>query len=180
MDGNQPVEIPVKKTKLGHILKVPAPPGAQKSHETRGARVLTSSDYLAEIEEKERLKREKAEQVEQRKRQREEKARLKAAEKAAKAAARVAKAAAKAAAKGNAEGKQKKVQRPKQKELSPLLLLSPSEPSVAECEFLSYSPPTEKEKVTRRAVRHVRWDLPKSNAVASAIHPHWRTPDWRA
>ena len=83
----------------------------------------------------------------------------------------MAKAAAKAAAKGNAEGKQKKVQRPKQKELSPLLLLSPSEPSVAECEFLSYSPPTEKEKVTRRAVRHVRWDLPKSNAVASAIHP---------
>ena len=33
MDGNQPVEIPVKKAKLGHILKVPAPLGAQKSHE---------------------------------------------------------------------------------------------------------------------------------------------------
>ena len=28
MDGNQPVEIPVKKAKFGHILKVPAPPGA--------------------------------------------------------------------------------------------------------------------------------------------------------
>ena len=56
MDGNQPVELPVKNAKLGHILKVPAPPGAQKSHETRGTRVLTSSDYLAEIEEKERIK----------------------------------------------------------------------------------------------------------------------------
>ena len=59
----------------------------------------------------------------------------------------------------------------KGQELSPLLSLSLSEPSVAECEFLSYSPPTEKEKVTRRAVQHVRWDLPKSNAVTSAIHP---------
>ena len=108
MDGNQPVETPVKKAKLGHILKVPAPPGAQKSYETRGTRVLTSSDYLAEIEEKERLKWEKAEQVELRNRQREEKARLKAAKIAAKIAARVAKVAAKAAAKGNAEGKQKK------------------------------------------------------------------------
>ena len=57
----------MKKVKLGHILKVPATPGAQKSHETRGARILTSSDYLTEIEEKERLKREKAEQVKQRK-----------------------------------------------------------------------------------------------------------------
>ena len=117
MDGNQLVEIPVQKAKLGHILKVPAPPGAQKSHETRGARVLTSSDYLAEVEDKERLKQVKVEQVELRKRQREEKARLKVAEKAAKAAAKVAKAAAKAAAKGNAECKQKKIQQPKQKEL---------------------------------------------------------------
>ena len=99
MDGNQPVEIPVKKAKLGHILKVPAPLGAQKSHETRGARVLTSSVYLAEIEEKERLKQEKAEKVEQPKQQREEKARLRAAEKAVKAARlRVAEKAVKAAA----------------------------------------------------------------------------------
>ncbi len=47
--------------------------------------MLTSSDFLTEIEEKERLKREKEEEKAQRKRIREEKAREKAANKAEKA-----------------------------------------------------------------------------------------------
>ncbi len=78
-------EVPVPVKKFAHILKIPTPVAAKKGVKTRGARVLTSSDFLTELEEKERLKREKEEEKARRKRIREEKAREKAANKAEKA-----------------------------------------------------------------------------------------------
>ncbi len=88
------VREPALKTKLGQFLTVPTPPAA-KNVKTKGVRVLTSSDYMREMEEKEIMKREKAELNEKRKRLREEKAKERAAQKALKAAQRLAKAAGK-------------------------------------------------------------------------------------
>ncbi len=82
------VPVPVAKGKLERILKIPTPVAGKIGVKTRGARVLTSSDYLNEVEEKKRLKRDKEEQKEQRKRARQEKARINSAIKAAKASLR--------------------------------------------------------------------------------------------
>ena len=66
-----------KKGKLHSFLEIPLIACHSKT-ETRGAKVLTSQDYLEELEQKEKLKKEKEEQKEQKKRQKEEKAKLKA------------------------------------------------------------------------------------------------------
>ena len=69
-----------KRSKLHSFLKIPTPL-AHKSRakaKTKGAKVLTSQEYLEELEEKERLKKEKEEQREQKRKQREGKAKLKA------------------------------------------------------------------------------------------------------
>ena len=67
-----------KKSKLNSFLKVPTPLAHTSKAKTRGAKVLTSQEYLEELEEKERLKKEKEEQKEQKRIQREGKAKLKA------------------------------------------------------------------------------------------------------
>lgn len=66
-----------KKGKLHSFLEVPTSLACHSKVETRGAKVLTSHDYLEELEQKDKLKKEKEEQKEQKKRQREEKAKLK-------------------------------------------------------------------------------------------------------
>ena len=66
-----------KKGKLHSFLEIPTSLACHSKTETRGAKVLTSQDYLEELEEKEKLKKEKEEQKEQKKRQK-EKAKLKA------------------------------------------------------------------------------------------------------
>ena len=64
-----------KRSKL--LLKVPTPLAHHSKTKAKGAKVLTSQEYLEDLEEKERLKKEKEEQKEQKRRQKEEKAKLK-------------------------------------------------------------------------------------------------------
>ena len=66
-----------KRSKLHPFLKVPTPLAHHSKTKAKGAKVLTSQEYLEDLEEKERLKQEKEEQKEQKRRQREEKAKLK-------------------------------------------------------------------------------------------------------
>lgn len=70
--------ISVGKGKLDSFLKVPTPLANRSKAKPRGAKVLTSQDYLEELEQKEKLKKEKEEQKEQKRRQREQKVKLKA------------------------------------------------------------------------------------------------------
>ena len=58
-------------------MKVPTPLAHHSKTKAKGAKVLTSQEYLEDLEEKERLNQEKEEQKEQKRRQREEKAKLK-------------------------------------------------------------------------------------------------------
>ncbi len=104
---------PPVKSKLGHFLKVPTPPANLKNVRTKGARVLTSSDYVAEMEEKERIKREKIELKKQKQKMREENAKAKAAERARKAAERAEKAAERAAKASRKAGQMKSTKVPK-------------------------------------------------------------------
>ena len=66
-----------KRSKLHPFLKVPTPLAHHSKTKAKGAKVLTSQEYLEDLEEKERLKQEKEEQKKQKRRQREEKAKLK-------------------------------------------------------------------------------------------------------
>ena len=66
-----------KRSKLHPFLKIPTPLAHHSKTKAKGAKVLTSQEYLEDLEEKERLKQEKQEQKEQKRRQREEKAKLK-------------------------------------------------------------------------------------------------------
>ena len=66
-----------KRSKLHPFLKVPTPLAHHSKTKAKGTKVLTSQEYLEDLEEKERLKQEKEEQKEQKRRQREEKAKLK-------------------------------------------------------------------------------------------------------
>ena len=66
-----------KRSKLHSFLKVPTPLAHHSKTKAKGAKVLTSQEYLEDLEEKERLKKEKEEQKEQKRRQKEEKAKLK-------------------------------------------------------------------------------------------------------
>ena len=67
-----------KKGKLHSLLEISASLACHSKTEARGAKVLTSQDYLEELEQKEKFKKEKEEQKEQKKKQKEEKAKLKA------------------------------------------------------------------------------------------------------
>jgi len=70
---------------LSEYLNIPTPPGARQQPKTpQRARVLTSQEYIREMEKKEREKREKEEDKERKRREREERAKKKAAEKESK------------------------------------------------------------------------------------------------
>ena len=85
---------------LSEYLNIPTPPGARQQPKTpQRARVLTSQEYIQEMEKKEREKREKEEDKERKRREREERAKKKAAEKESKSRERENRARMKAAEK---------------------------------------------------------------------------------
>ena len=71
------------KGKLSDYLAVPTPPGARKLPKPlQHAKVLTSAEYLAQLDEKEREKKEKEVAREKKRHEREERQRINAVKKA--------------------------------------------------------------------------------------------------
>jgi len=88
------------QSNLSEYLNIPTPPGARQQPKTpQRARVLTSQEYIREMEKKEKEKREKEEDKERKRREREERAKKKAAEKESKSRERENRARMKAAEK---------------------------------------------------------------------------------
>jgi len=65
--GGTSIQTLTRKGKLDSFLQVPSPLSHHSKTKARGAKVLTSQDYLEELEQKEKSKKEKEEQREQKK-----------------------------------------------------------------------------------------------------------------